>query len=494
MSYASITAYAADTTKPSDVEGITATPLNGAIKVAWEEATDDTGIAGYQVHYGETPVTQSGQVFDEVVDVGNVLEYTVTGLKNGTDYYFSIIAYDAAKNESANWGLPKPEKVKATPSADLSGAVDEDAPQVSEAEALNKVEVKVVFNEGVVLPSEDPQDAFGIQNDDSLELLPVTEAKMDEEDKTNKTVILTTEEQVEGASYKLTVGIAVEDKYGNPINSGTSDTAMFDGSGAEKEVEDAAGPEVVKAESKDATHLMVEFNEAIVLSTDPATNFNIMEKESTSTTLQVLGVELVSNSSGVEDAAAVVTTAEQSDKEYVVVVSGVKDEAGNEIDTLKGSATFNGGGEASNGGDNNGGDNNGGDNNGGEEPDTIAPKDVVELMAKVVFEAGKYVVKLNWENPAENKDDSIEQVLYLTDEEDGDYDKKASVDPEADKYNLEGLETGEYWAKLTQKDEAGNESEGTIVKFVLSDTGPELLGLVLVSLGLGRVVGRKKKK
>ena len=47
---------------------------------------------------------------------------------------------------------------------------------------------------------------------------------------------------------------------------------------------------------------------------------------------------------------------------------------------------------------------------------------------------------------------------------------------------------------LTQVDEAGNESEGVIKKVILSDTGPGIVGLVLVSLGLGRLYSRRKNR
>ena len=75
-----------------------------------------------------------------------------------------------------------------------------------------------------------------------------------------------------------------------------------------------------------------------------------------------------------------------------------------------------------------------------------------------------------------------------------DYEKTTELDADVDNYEAEELELGEYYFKLTQEDEAGNESEGSIVKVVLSETGPGLIGLVLASVGLGRVVGRKKRK
>ncbi len=224
-------AFAADNESPSDVEGIKAEALKGSVKVSWKAATDNVDIAGYQVHYGLNSIGEAFSQYDDFVDTGDVLNYTVSNLENGKKYYFSVIAYDAAGNESVNWGVPE---ASATPSGDLDSPADKVAPQVKSAKALNKMEVEVVFSEEVVLSKDDPQNAFNVENDDNFELLKVSDAKMDEEDEDNTTVILSTDPQEENAKYKLTVGIELKDKAGNPIISGTSDTAMFTGSAEEK--------------------------------------------------------------------------------------------------------------------------------------------------------------------------------------------------------------------------------------------------------------------
>jgi hypothetical protein len=54
-----------------------------------------TRSRGYKIHYG----TQSG-IYGSVLDVGNVTQYTVTGLEPQTQYYFSLTAYDTSANES----------------------------------------------------------------------------------------------------------------------------------------------------------------------------------------------------------------------------------------------------------------------------------------------------------------------------------------------------------------------------------------------------------
>lgn len=467
----SLTAFAADKKSPSDVENLKAVAGNGSIVLSWNAATDDTGVKGYQVHYGLKSVSQAGEAYENTKDVGNVTTYTVSGLQNDKKYYFSAIAYDAAGNESLRWA----KEISATPTKDAA-ASDKEAPKVSKAEALNKEQVKVVFSEAIVLPAEDAEDSFSIENDENFEALQVLKAEIDSEDTAEKTVILTTKAQEKGTSYKLTVGIDIKDKAGNTIISGTSDTAMFTGSDKEKPVEDTAAPEVVKAESVDDTHVLVTFNEAIVLSIDPADNFKIYVEGDKTKELTVLGVELEENSEGIEDAAALITTSPQSDKKYSVVVSGIKDEDGNEILEAKGSAVFQGKVKVD-----------------GETKDIIPPKDVAKFMAKSLLEAGKYNVTLNWEIPKENLGDTVEQLIYMSMDKGEKYDKKATLDPEADKYVVKDLSPGEYWFKITQKDAAGNESKGVVTKLVLAETGPELLGLIIISLGLGRIVGKRKK-
>ncbi|MFA6305946.1 MAG: fibronectin type III domain-containing protein [Candidatus Gracilibacteria bacterium] len=472
----SFTAFAAvDKDSPSDVIGLKGVALNKGAKISWDSATDNLKVAGYKVHYDVKSVQNPGEKYSFIKDAGNVLTYNVTGLENGKKYYFSVIAYDAAENESVNWGAPE---VSVTPAADSPEAKDDTAPQVSKATALSKEQVKVVFSEAVSLPKENPEDAFQVEDEDTLEPLAVLRAEMDSEDKDNKTVLLTTAPQTEKSKYKLTAGIDVEDTFGNPVISGTSDTAEFEGSGADKVAEDTKGPEVVKVEPMDNTHVIVTFNETIVLGIDPSQNFSVVEAADSTKQLQVLGVELGKNTENVDDAAAIVTTSPQSENKYTLSVLGVKDGSGNGVVSSKATGEFTG-------------------VLGANVPvnvnDILPPKDIAQLMAGYVFEAGKYVVNLSWENPVENKDDTKEQIVYMSQDQGTSYAKKASLDAVATKYSVRDLIAGEYWFKVTQKDASGNESEGVLKKVTLAETGPELLGLVLLSVALGKIVTKKKK-
>lgn len=469
-------------TSPSlDVEGVKATALNGSVKVEWDPvAYTDGTLKGYVVWYDTAPAAENGDSYSNKApvegDLGNVNSYVVTGLENDQIYYFAVTAIDTNGVESQNWSIPT--NVSATPSASAETPDDTESPQVKKAEAVNKIEVKVEFSEEVVLPAENAENSFVIQNTDTFEDLAVEGAAMDEVDTTNKTVVLTTAAQVKDAHYKLTVGIDVEDKSGNPIRSDTSATAPFVGSDAEKAADDVAGPEVLAVEVVDEAHLMLTFNESVVLDIDPTTNFTITEKATPANVLKVNEVVLGKNTDGMDDAAVVIATDTHKNVDYVVTVSGLKDFKGNEVNAEKNTAEFKGLVAAV----------------GGDVADIIPPKDVASFLAKKILEAEKYNVTLTWTIPAENVGDTVAQLLYKSLNKGEEYSKEASLEADAKSYEVKGLDPGEYWFKLTQKDATGNESTGTIVKVVLTETGPGVVGLVLASTFLGRLVAKRKKK
>ncbi len=475
-----------------DVTGVEATAYNGAVELSWDPVEDyDLAIAGYQVHYGLEPADDDGEYYESVEDAGDVTSYTVTGLDNGTTYYFAVIAYDEEENESANWSLPL---VNATPSEEAGDYEDSEAPQVSEAEALNMEEVKVVFSEAVVLPEENAEDAFLVENTDSFEPLVVESAELDEEDESGKTVILSTEEQEEGVEYQITVGIDVEDMSGNPIISGTSDTAVFEGSGEEKpleEPEDSEAPYVTGVEVIDNTNVLLSFNEEVVLSIDPSTNFTVVAEDDETMVLDVLNVVVGENSEGVENASVVLTTTPQEEMNYEVMVSDLVDLAGNDIDEARNSATFMGMAAEVVVDDDDDMDDDDSDDD--DEPEVVAPKDVANFLAEKMMEAEENLVELSWELDEENLGNVVSQILYMSMDLGDQYEVEATLEPDATEYEVSGLEAGEYWFKLTQMDAEGNESEGVITKVILSETGPEMLGLVLVSLGLGRMFRKKRQ-
>jgi hypothetical protein len=64
------------------------------VTLAWD-ANNDPDLDGYKVYYGSS----SGN-YSNSIDVGNVLEHTISGLQEGVTYYFAAKAYDTNDNES----------------------------------------------------------------------------------------------------------------------------------------------------------------------------------------------------------------------------------------------------------------------------------------------------------------------------------------------------------------------------------------------------------
>jgi hypothetical protein len=68
---------------------------SGSVMLGWNPSPDPT-VTGYKIYYGG-----SSRVYTNAIDVGNVTNATITGLKAGVVYYFAATTYDAARLESA---------------------------------------------------------------------------------------------------------------------------------------------------------------------------------------------------------------------------------------------------------------------------------------------------------------------------------------------------------------------------------------------------------
>jgi hypothetical protein len=65
------------------------------LSLEWN-ANSEPDVTGYKLHYG----TQS-RSYSNVINVGKTISYTVTGLLEGTTYYFALTAYNVSGLESA---------------------------------------------------------------------------------------------------------------------------------------------------------------------------------------------------------------------------------------------------------------------------------------------------------------------------------------------------------------------------------------------------------
>ena len=81
--------------EPQPPYKVSAQKGDGSVTLSWSYSTDDTA-GGYYIYYGTRPGEYLGRYAAEgnsPIDVGNTTSYTITGLKNGTIYYFAIAAW-----------------------------------------------------------------------------------------------------------------------------------------------------------------------------------------------------------------------------------------------------------------------------------------------------------------------------------------------------------------------------------------------------------------
>ncbi len=88
---------------PQPPVGLEAVPHDGWVELSWAPALPED-IQGYLVYYGIQPgryFGSDGDLGPSPINVGQVTAITLSGLDNGTLYYFAVSAYDAAGMHSA---------------------------------------------------------------------------------------------------------------------------------------------------------------------------------------------------------------------------------------------------------------------------------------------------------------------------------------------------------------------------------------------------------
>ena len=492
---------AGDTGYPSDVNNVKAEGKDKAITLSWDASTDDTGVTGYKIFYGIQSVSVDSASYTlGPIDAGNVLTYDVPNLENGKTYYFAVTAYDAAGNESEFYSNEVSAKA-GVPGADVppAPAADAVAPKVGGASAVFSDMVKVVFSEPVQLPTVTPESAFNIKEDLAGTALAVTKAELDATDITNKTVVLTTDAQKKDAKYVLTVGIQMKDLAGNPMISGTSDTAVFTGSDVPqaKEIKPAApeapvvdptpavaadttAPAFVAVKAVDANTVEVTFSEPVVLLSNAAENFIVTDANDNTKITNIKKVSVSEDGLG-----ATLTTADMEAKKYNLIALKVKDAAGNVMPVENSATAFDGLAPAA--------------------PTIVIPPvtegttplKVAEAASSLMAKAMTgLVAQLSWKTKADTMADVANFVLYMSTDRGATYGEGIVLGKDATKYDFKNLTADMvYYFKLASRDSLGNESEGLVTFMTLPATGPEMLLLLLFgSAGGSALINRKKKK
>ncbi len=458
-------AMAADTTFPSDVEGLEAFPGDGQVSLSWAPATDDTGVTGYKVYSGLSSVQSDGgsYTFGDK-DVGNVVSYNMTGLSNNVSYYFVVTAYDAAGNESEYYS----NEVSVTPTS--ASSADTTSPTVSKAEAVSSTMVEVNFSEPVTLPTNGA-DAFTVEATDGTPLL-VLDAYNSTDDPA--TVFLITDKQIAGAQYILTAGISLTDSAGNPIVSGTSDTGIFTGSsltGSEPTddtpVLNNDGFTISSVDSTSDTEIKVKFTQVPVAGTDA---FTIQLADDASQEVEVKNVV-----ADVSDPKTLIITTATMDPgfEYVLSVSDtLANEAGESLSADSREMRFLA--------------------KTIDLVDVIAPEDVTNFMGAVLSETS---VRLTWTASLDSAGDLAKYLVYISSDGGNTFGAALELASTMTSYDFTELTAGStYTFKVSAIDSNGNESEGVMTNVTLPESGPELLLLVPMSMAGAAVLRRRKKK
>lgn len=474
MGFQALIAFAADTSVPSDVEGLVALPGDSEVTLEWDPATDDIGVTGYYVYSGLTSVSEDGgsYTFGET-DMGDNTTYVMDGLTNDVTYYFTVTAYDAAGNESEYYS----NEAEATPVSAETG--DFTAPTVTNAEALTGTMVEVEFSEEVVLP-DDAASAFSIESSEG-KMLEIFDAYLSDDDA--NVVFIITDGQTAGAQYILTAGLSISDTEGNPIESGTSDTAVFTGSSltksedtTEEDTEEDAESGVSKGESSDDFNILeieateideieVELSEAAASATDA---FTIQLLDDASVEIEILEVEI-----NEEDPTLITIKTDEMAPGFEYVLSVTDDllnkngesisEDSREVEFVAKTIDLS---------------------------DVIAPEDVTDFLADALDET---TVSLTWEESEDSAGDLAEYLIYKSLDGGLSFSDAIEVAKELTELELDGLTPGAtYTFKITATDESGNESEGEMTTVTLPESGPGLIALGALSM-LGAGIIRRKK-
>lgn len=92
--YGTITPGTGDTEAPTSPGSFVATPVSATqVDLTWLASTDNVAVTGYQIFQDGSPITTTTE-----------LSYSVLGLSPSTQYSFTLVAFDAAGNNSATAG------------------------------------------------------------------------------------------------------------------------------------------------------------------------------------------------------------------------------------------------------------------------------------------------------------------------------------------------------------------------------------------------------
>jgi|GEM_PF-1241459 len=240
--------------EPSDVRNVTAEGLDGAVRLTWDEATDDGLVVGYKVHYGVTTVTEEGDTYDQEVNTfSEESSFDVENLINNNTYFFAVTAVDDEGLESELYSV----EVSATPKS--SGG--DGAPILISATHTAANKVLLIMSEPVQL--DDPTTAFDLSDTFTEVKVPILNTLINSQ---QLTLVLDPASLTPGRKYTLTATTGVTDFDGNPVSSGVVDSVEFDAVG---EFETPVVEPPASDDEEDNDEDEEEFEEELLIEEEP---------------------------------------------------------------------------------------------------------------------------------------------------------------------------------------------------------------------------------
>ena len=117
------TTSTSDTTPPSTPANLSANTISSSqINISWTGSTDNVGVIGYKIYRGGTQITAS-------TSSTAITTYSDTGLQASTTYTYTVVAYDAVGNNSAQSATvsattnPPPPPISTLPDAPVIASI-----------------------------------------------------------------------------------------------------------------------------------------------------------------------------------------------------------------------------------------------------------------------------------------------------------------------------------------------------------------------------------
>lgn len=140
--------------------------FSAQIKLAWDPNTEPD-LAGYKIYWGK-----SSRSYENSIDVGNVTQFTLTGLNAGETYFIAATAYNFSNMESDFSNEVSGEAVEPSPVVVITPTIT--TPETSESTSSNTTENNENSNSSVyVVISETPNvEGSPIGNLKSYDITP----------------------------------------------------------------------------------------------------------------------------------------------------------------------------------------------------------------------------------------------------------------------------------------------------------------------------------